>query len=80
MKNLFLVYKTDAWHSYASRDLIGACTNKPSVIRIIKQKAKKEGEKIGNDQLFNLNNISQTQGYFGDGEFHFESVELNKLL
>ena len=77
---IYLVYKTDGWHSYASRDLIGVVTSKEKVIKICKQQAKKEGEIISKDQLFNLNNISQTQGYSGEGEFDFEEVEKNILL
>lgn len=79
MKN-YLVYKTDSWHSYASRDIIGVCSSKPIAIRICKQQATKEGEKIDSDQLFNLNNINQTQGYTGEGEFVIEPVEKNVLL
>ena len=77
---IFLVYKTDAWHSYASRDLLAVVTSKEKAIRICKKQAKKEGEKIDEDQLFNLNTLSQTQGYSGEGEFDYESVEKNVLL
>lgn len=77
---IYLVYHTDNWHSYASRDIIGACTSITSVIRIIKAHAKKEGEKITKDQLFNLSSIKQTQGYQGTGEFQYEEIETNKLL
>lgn len=77
---MYLIYKTDCHHSYASRDLIGITGNKKTVLKLIKQQVKKEGEKLDSDQLFNLENISQTQGYEGKGEFHFEEVETNKLL
>lgn len=77
---IYLVYKTDSHHSYASGDLIGAATSKQLAIELCKQQAAKEGEKIKKDQLFNLENISQTQGYSGSGEFHFEKVETNILL
>ena len=77
---MYLVYKTDCHHSYASRDLIAACTRKDLIIPIIKKQAKKEGQKLTSDDLFNLRNISQTQGYEGEGEFHFEEIETNKLL
>lgn len=77
---MYLIYKTDCNHSYASRDLIGITGNKKTVMKLIKQKVKLEGEKLDSDQKFNLENISQTQGYEGEGEFHFEEVETNKLL
>lgn len=88
---VFIVYKTDAHHSYASRDIIGIsdsltaltevnCGEIKSAIMICLEQADKEGGEIGEDQLFNLRNIKQTQGYFGDGEFQIEEVELNTLL
>jgi hypothetical protein len=80
MNEIFLVYKTDAWHSYASRDIIGIATSKDMAIALCKQQAKKEHEKFTSGDLFNLTNILQTQGYNGEGEFQFEMVELNKLL
>lgn len=77
---VYLIYKTDAYHSYASRDLIAACTSIRQVIPLCKKQAKKEGHKIDTDQLWNLENIQQTQGYSGPGEFHFEEIETNTLL
>lgn len=77
---IYLIYKTDVWHSYASRDLIGVATSKNNAITICKQQAKKEGGKINSDELFNLNNILQTQGYTEEGEFFIEEVEKNTLL
>lgn len=77
---MYLVYKTDVWHSYASRDIIGVCTSQSSAINICNQQAEKEGEEIDKDQSFNLVTISQTQGYSGDGEFQIEEFETDKLL
>jgi len=75
-----IVYKTDSHHSYASRDIIGIATSPASAIFICLAKAKKEGEKIGQEQIWNLNNLKQTQGYSGEGEFQFEEGETNKLF
>lgn len=75
-----LVFKTDAHHSYSSRELIGACTSKKHVLSIIRQRVKKECKKLDSDQLFNIDTIGQTQGYLGDGEFATENVELNVLV
>lgn len=80
MESVFLVYKTDAWHSYASRDLIGVGTSKDEVLSICNLQAEKEGETISSTEMFNLANIKQTQGYTGDGEFVFEEVQTNSLL
>ncbi|WP_062055713.1 hypothetical protein [Aquimarina longa] len=77
---VYLIYKTDNWHSYNSREVIGVCFEPESVIKTCKEQAKKEGEKIKKNQLFNLQTYNQTQGYEGEGEFHFESVDTNTLL
>lgn len=80
MNSVFLVYKTDSWHSYASRDTIGIGTDEEKAFNICEEHAKKEGETFDNDQIFNLNNLKQTQGYSGDGEFQYEEIKLNILL
>ena len=77
---IYLVYKTDNFHSYNSRDIIGVATTLNNVKKIIKAQVKKEGEKLDKDQKFNLENIKQTQGYSGEGEFQFEEIETNILL
>jgi hypothetical protein len=77
---IYLIYKTDVHHSYASRDLIGISTNDSSPISIIKQQVEKEGEDLSSDDLYNLSTIKQTQGYEGEGEFDYESVETDILL
>lgn len=73
MKKVYLVYKTDFQH-------IGITTSPIRAVNICIRQAKKEGERIGKQQLFNLKNMQQTQGYSGNGEFQFESVILNTLL
>ena len=76
----YLVYKTDAQHSYASRDIIGIADNQHHAVHICQLQAKKEAETISDEELWNLRGIKQTQGYSGEGEFQFEEVELNTLL
>ena len=80
MSSIYLLYKTDTHHSYASRDLIGASASANTILRMCHAQADKEGEEISEDQIWNLCNLKQTQGYSGEGEFHFESIVLNKLL
>ena len=79
---VWLVYKTDAWHSYNSRDIIAICTNKSIAIELAKDDAKKHGEKITKPQLWNLRNILQTQGHVenSDFEYQLEKLELNTLF
>jgi len=80
MKKAFIVYKTDVWHSYASRDLIGVCTTLLQAIKIVKAQAKKEGEKLSKYTLQFLSEKLQTQDYEGKGEFDIEEIEVNTLL
>lgn len=77
---VYLVYKTDNWHSYKSRDTIGVATSQAQVIKLCKAQAKKEGHTIAKDQLWNLDNLNQTQGYEGEGEFHYEAMKTNTLI
>ena len=80
MEEVVIVYKTDNWHSFASRDLIGVASNLLCATQLCEEQAEKEGEKISADDLYNLTFIHQTQGYKGEGEFYLEVVEVNKLL
>lgn len=80
MHSVFLVYKTDPHHSYASRDIIGIATTPESAVKICQQQAHIEHEHIDTEQYHNLCNIKQTQGYSGDGEFQFEEVSTDTLL
>ncbi len=77
---MYLIYKADNFHSYASRDLIGCTSNPKMVIEICQQEAKKENHKLSKDDLFNLNTYQQTQGYSGEGEFNYEAIETDVLL
>jgi hypothetical protein len=80
MEEVVVVYKTDNWHSFASRDLIGVAENLLYAVEMCEKQAEKEGEKISADDLYNLTFIRQTQGYQGEGEFYLEIVTLNELL
>ena len=80
MEHVFLVYKTDAHHSYASRDVIGIATDQITAINICQEQAEKEGEEISEQELWNLSNLKQTQGYQGEGEFQFEEIKTDCLL
>lgn len=87
MSSVILIYKTDAWHSYASRDLIACTTAQPAwdltmsrIVALCKLQAKKEGEKLNEDDLYNIKHIRQTQGYSGEGEFVWEEIETDALL
>ena len=77
---IYIVYKTDKNHSYASREIIGVATSENKAISICRQQVKKEGDKIDKEQLCHLLKMNQTQGYSGEGEFQLGEFESNKLL
>lgn len=82
MEEVFIVYKTDSHHSYKSRDIIGIATDKFEAIRICVIQSKKEGYpiKMSYNSYQELFNLKQSQSYKGEGEFQYESVQLNTLL
>lgn len=73
---MILVYKTDAAHSFASRDLIGISETMDGAFELCQLQAFKEGEILTDDQWCK----TQSQWYDGEGEFDTEEVELNTLL
>lgn len=75
----YIVFTCDIWHTHTSKNIIAVCSNFKIAIRLIKQHAKKEGVKITKDDIYNLENIKQTQNYEGMGEFIIEEMEQNKL-
>lgn len=77
---VYIIYKTDFQHSYASRDMIGVASSKDNAINIIEQQAVKDGDKISSDDMYNLQNIMQTQNHTGNYEFDYEKVEVDTLI
>lgn len=75
---IYIVYETDAWLSYSSRDLIGVGTTHHKAVNIAKMHAKKHSKRLNRDDKFNLENISQTQGL--DYNYYIEEVQTDKLL
>ena len=76
---VFAVFKTDNWHSHASKDLIGIAVD-GNPLRIIEQQVAKEGEELSDDDYFNIANLKQTQNYEGEGEFFVEPIEADTLI
>lgn len=80
MNIVFVCYKTDTQHSYASRDIIGIASNPLIAVDLCNQHATKSGLPITKDQLWNLLHLKQTQGYKGSGEYQFEELPVNVIF
>ena len=76
---IYLIYKTDDNHIHESKVLIGIAI-KRNPIFMIGEHVQKEGEKLSEDDVYNLANINQTQGYSGAGEFLYEAIEADELI
>ena len=76
---MFAVYQTDNWHTYQSRDLIALCTTFKKAIGLVKKKARQEGIKLTENDLYNIEHLKQTQGLGADFEFVIEPIEINVL-
>jgi hypothetical protein len=77
---IYIIFKTNVWHHRTSRELIGVATTKELMTELCTEQATAENEVIDNDQLYNLQNILQTQGYSGDGEFFVIQSETDTLI
>ena len=77
---MYLVYKTNAWHNYDSRVVIGLATSKEIAIEICIEYAENEFQTMTEEQVINLSNSCQTQGYSGTGEFQYEETFTDILL
>ena len=79
MKKLYIVYETDAWLSFASRDLIGVCTTFANCMKVIRKNIREwKQDRLSDEDKWNLENIRQTQGR--ERKFFIEEVEKNTLL
>lgn len=79
MKKLYIVYETDAWLSFASRDLIGVCTTFENCMKVIRKNIREwKQDRLSDEDKWNLENIRQTQGR--ERNFFIEEVEKNTLL
>ena len=78
-KTYVLVYTSDAWHTNASKTVIGLFSSIDTSISNIKTYIKTEDlEPLNSDDERNLFVLNQTQGR--DVNFIIESITLNQLL
>jgi hypothetical protein len=79
MKTIYVIFKCDTWHTRQSFDLIGVATTKANMIKLAKEQAKKEGERLSRYTVEFLADKLQTQDYEGEGEFYVEAIQANTL-
>ena len=75
----FLLYITDYQHTHESKELIAVCKTQNRAIQLAQQYAKQQGEKLSEDDVYNLMYINQTQGYEFN-EFLIDEVEQMDVL
>lgn len=75
---VFAVYITDAWLSYASRDLIAICSDLENAIDIVKNHSYNDDIELNEYDLIFLIENHQTQGH--EQNYCIEQIELNTLV
>lgn len=73
---VFAVYQTDAWNSYAIRDLLGIYSTRRKAMKRIKGKTK-----LTDDDLWSLENYNQTQCRENENDnYIIEEIKVNEDL
>lgn len=79
MRKIYIVYSTDAWLSFRSRDVIGICNSIKNCVKVVQSCIKRRSySSLSKDDKWNLENILQTQGR--ENNFHIEEVQINELI
>lgn len=78
--DVFITYRTDDWHSIASREMIGIYSTKRKAMQAIKKDAKMQDEELEDDDIYMLNNYNQTQSRNAGNEYEIEQITLNNRL
>lgn len=78
--DVFITYRTDDWHSIASREMIGIYSTKRKAMQAIKKDAKIQDEELEDDDIYMLNNYNQTQSRNAGNEYEIEQITLNNRL
>ena len=74
---MWLLYKTDNQHSYASENLIAVCDSKHMALSILEAN---HGFKLIGDDYYNFLSINQTQNLEEDYEYVVREIEINQQL
>ena len=75
--NVIIIEKTDNWHSYNNREILGVAESKAAALLFIRRYLKVNNfDKLSEDDEYNLLNISQTQNYTENFEFNLMEIKL----
>ena len=81
MKEVLLVFTTDAWHSYSSFELIGVCSTIENCIRLIESDIRKNNyEEFTDDDRNCLKMFKQTQGRDTNYDIQSWNVDDSSIL
>jgi hypothetical protein len=82
IKEIYVIYETDNFHSCKSNFVIGVCNNFNKAIKIINEACIDSDfqRKLKKKHIYQLYDIKQTQQNDFDWEYRIEKVELNTLL
>lgn len=81
MKEVLLVFTTDAWHSYSSFELIGVCSTIENCIRLIESDIRRNNyEEFTDDDRNCLKMIQQTQGRDTNYDIQSWNVDDSSIL
>jgi len=76
---MYILFKTDNYHSKAGQELLGVATTKEHLVRLAKKVAREEEAEFTQDDGDNLARSLQTQGY-EEGEFIAYDVNINEFI
>lgn len=85
-RTVILIYTTNAWLQFSSRELIGAATTEKQRDRLVRKYLREEvnvklSRKVINEALRHINQFGQTQSLSEliDEEIDTETLDLNQL-
>ena len=78
--DIFIINRTDNFHSLNSFDLLGIATTFKKALKIVKAQAKEENIKLSKYDKKLLKEIGQTQSSDFEGEFNIRNHKTNILL
>lgn len=77
MKEVYIVWECDAWHSNASKEMVGVFSSKNNAVMAILDMVSTTSDEETDEVEKQLKEIGQTQGY--DTNYIIESYQLDVI-